>query len=91
MESGEVLADARVTGFDSGGVLFGRAMLAFLQDLSIDRIVVGVKDRVLIPRHMLHQLAQRFGRAITNTRGDFSSGIAINSQPQESLVVLFFT
>lgn len=80
-ESGQVLADARVSGLDGGGVLLGGQMLQWRQHLGVDRIVIGMKDGALIPRDMRHQLAERFGGAIANSRGDLPSGTAINSQP----------
>ena len=57
MESGEVLPNAGVSGFDGGCVLLGRQVLRGGQDFSVDRIIVGVEDGTLIPRDMRHQFA----------------------------------
>jgi len=72
-------------------MLFGGYVLCFWQHFAIGRIIIGMEDGVFVPRDMRHQLAERFGRAITNSRGNLSSGAAINSQPQESLVGFFLT
>ena len=67
MESGEILSDTGVSGFNGSGVLFGRDVLSFWQYFAIDRIIIGMEDGVLIPRDMRHQFSESSGRAITNS------------------------
>ena len=67
VESGKILANSGVPRFNSRSVLFSWQMLVGRQNFGIHGIVIGMKDCGLIPWDMRHQLAERFGRAITNS------------------------
>lgn len=67
MESGEILPDSGVSGFDGRGVLFGGPMLGGGQHFGVYGIIVGQENRPFIPGDARHQLAQRFGGTIANS------------------------